>query len=542
MATPKRGSRERPGRVTAAALAFVLVTVIPVLVALAAFAPGLGSAFTFDDREVVRDNPLLADGAPLGALVSSPYGPRNTNRTLWRPLTMLTFAIERRLFGHSALAHQVTNLFLDAAVAALVAAVALGAGLRPASAAVAGAVFGAHPLHAEAVIGIVGRSELLAATGVLLATLLAQRDFVLRGSRRTGLAASGAIFFLALLAKESAATFGLVILVVALTRGLPARRLAGPLAIHAAVLGLVLVLRRSALGAVFFDMSDYVPFLDNPLAHADLSARVVSALEGIARYGRLLVFPHPLSVDYSFDAVPVSNSPGAAALAGALVLATALGTAVFFRRRRPAPALGAGFFLATFALTSNLALPIGTIFAERLAYLPSAGFAIAAAALLPRGRVALAVAFVAIAALAIRSGTRCADFRTQRALFESAVAASPRSAKAWHNLAVELERDGDATGAEAGYAEAVAIYPAFGEANFGLGKRLLMRRDREGAEAAFRRGVEGDPDLGKNWLGLADALIEANRFGEAQDVATRARARGHGAEALQIERAIGSRR
>lgn len=540
METPRAAAAPVPTGRAAPSLALVLA--IPFFVALVAFARGLGSDFTFDDREVVRDNPLLAEGTPFSRVVASPYGPVNTNRTLWRPLTVLTFAIERRLFGRTPLAHQVTNLVLAAAVAALVAAVGLRAGLRPASAAIAGALFGAHPVHAEAVVGIVGRSELLAAACLLLSTLLALRSFALRGSRRAGLAASAALFFLALLAKESAATLGLVIVVAALVRREPLRRLAAPLALHAAVLAAVLLLRRGVLGAVVFDMRSFVPFLDNPAAHASAGERVLTALEGIARTVRLLVFPDVLSADYSFDAIPVAKSLSLAALAGAAILASAGAALVLLRRRCPALAFGAGFFLATFALTCNLAFPIGTIFAERLAYLPSAGFAIALAAPWPRGRAATAAAAVAVVALAARSAARCGDFRTQRALFESAVAACPRSAKAWHNLAVERDREGDAAGAEAGYAAAVAIHPAFAEANFGLGKRLLLRRDRDGAETAFRRGVEGDPTVDKNYLGLAQALIEARRFAEAAAVAEAARANGHAAAAAEIARAIGGRR
>jgi len=496
----------------------VLALVLPALVAVAAFAPGLGADFPIDDAEIVRDNPLLAPGASFFDAVSSPYGPESTNRTLWRPLTMAFLFVERRIFGASPVPHQVVNLLINAAVASLVAAVALRLGLRPFAAAVAGFFFGVHPVHAEAVVGIVGRAEILAAAAVLCSTFLALEGFRVAGSERLGLALSASLFGLGVLAKESAATFGLVILVVAFVRGGGrARPLFLALGVHAAVLALVLLLRHLVLGAVAFDMARVVPFLDNPLVLEGTRARVLTALAGLFLALRLLLFPHPLSVDYGYDAFPVSREIGAEPLLGILAVLGLLAVFSLARRRRPAAALGAGFFLATFALTSNLFFPIGTIFGERLVYLPSAGIAIAAAAVLPKGRIAGAIAVAAVIALGIRAGSRSADFRTPSALFETAVEARPRSAKAWHNLAVERRKAGDARGAESAFARAVAILPGFGEAELGLGSLLLERGERAAAATAFRRGAEADPGVPGNFVGLASVAMIEGRLDEARE-------------------------
>src|SRR5262245_63490437 len=90
-----------------------------------------------------------------------------------------------------------TNLLLHAFNAFLVFLLARGL-LRPPEGALAAAVvYAMHPLQTEAVVSIVGRSELLAA-GLFFAAWLAFRK------GHTWLSASA--YFLAMLAKESAIT------------------------------------------------------------------------------------------------------------------------------------------------------------------------------------------------------------------------------------------------------------------------------------------------------------------------------------------------
>ena len=82
------------------------------------------------------------------------------------PLVSLSFAVEAWGHGDRAWPFHLINVLLHATVCGLVAV--LGARLVNQSVGLlAGLLFAAHPLHVEAVTGIVGRSELMLTIGVL---------------------------------------------------------------------------------------------------------------------------------------------------------------------------------------------------------------------------------------------------------------------------------------------------------------------------------------------------------------------------------------
>ena len=127
---------------------------------IAVYLPSLEYGFTnWDDPVYVVGNASVRDLSPAGVqrLFSSF---QNGN---YHPLTLLSFAVDFRLFGTSARGWHVSSLLLHlaASLAALRVMLLLGGGLP---AAFAGAAFFAlHPLRVEPVVWISARRELLAA-------------------------------------------------------------------------------------------------------------------------------------------------------------------------------------------------------------------------------------------------------------------------------------------------------------------------------------------------------------------------------------------
>jgi len=99
--------------------------------------------------------------------------------------------------------------------------------------------------------------------------------------------------------------------------------------------------------------------------------RLASALAYVTKYAEMLFWPHPLSFDYSYNAIPLHTfaDPSvwiAMAICGSLGAVLVAG----FRRRR-VEAFAALWVAASMILVSNLLFLISTIFGERLLYLPS---------------------------------------------------------------------------------------------------------------------------------------------------------------------------
>src|ERR1035438_4831117 len=161
--------------------------------ALVAFGASLGSGFHFDDYAIFSD-PFLRSG--WGWLEI--WNLRQT-----RPLTYLTFWLNYQVGGRDPLGYHLLNLALH--LGAVILAYECLRRLVPERAAlIAAAIFAVHPIQAEAVNYVWGRS-------IVLATLLTLASLHAWITDRRWVAV--AWFAAALLAKEEVAAFPLVLLV-----------------------------------------------------------------------------------------------------------------------------------------------------------------------------------------------------------------------------------------------------------------------------------------------------------------------------------------
>jgi hypothetical protein len=450
----------RKGKAAGPVLAWLSLALLATLPYLGS----LGNPLIHDDRTLL-DNAWLRDRAGVVSVFAHDlwFGTRHAGSDLYRPLTVLSLAWNLRLAPGKGAIHAV-NLLLHAGTV-LLAAAALRAvfgilGRPPATASprdprglpfaawAGAALFAVHPLGSEAVLLAVGRAEILATGFGLAAFLLLARAEGREGWGGRPIAASLALFLLALLSKESAAAW----LVLGATWW-GARRLAGTpprgpaLARGAAfigVLALFLVVRGSAVGFV----PHAPPAVDNPLVSTDAATRVTNAVLLLGKYALKMLLPLRLTTEYGFDETRVVPPlPWGAAAALGLVAAWTAVLVALRRKVSPAAAFLWAWIPAAFAVTGNVLFPIGTIFGERLAYLPLLGAcglvgAGLAAVPGPLWRRSLAVAaFVALASA--RTADRARDFRSLVSFHEATARASPRSAKALLNLGrtrLEVER------------------------------------------------------------------------------------------------------
>jgi hypothetical protein len=479
-----------------------------------AYANAVPNGFVFDDLTIVRDNPRLDSWGSLGGLLTANYwGDQNNDDRLWRPLTLLSFWLEARIVGKRPWGFHLVNLLLHAAVSLFVWRLAQAVGLAAPGALTAAAAFALHPIHVEAVAGIVGRSELLAALFFLAAT----RAWI-AWTRQGGAwlaVQSGLWLFLALGAKENAAVFPLIAalaLWAAPPRGgdgannSPPRGKALWAGATAVAFALVLyvALRVAVLGAARYEPPGVLPGL---LYGVDLKTRALTAAAVFARYAHLLIWPMSLSADYSYDAVPLVRTwSNGASLAGlGLIGALSLG-ALVLRRRCPPAAFGLGFYLLAFSLTSNFVVPIKTLMAERLTYLPSVGAALALGAgfatlwrriaARPAARKGLLAAAAAVAlAWEGRTVARNCDWATNETLFASGARSQPRCARVHFNLGdvCRVDRQ-DYVSAINHYRRALEILSGDSEAWLQIGncQYLLGRFDE--AEQAYRQALALEPD------------------------------------------------
>lgn len=492
------------------------------------YANTLGNTFVFDDGTLIVQNPRIVGMRSWPKLFTQGYWPEELGEKLYRPVTMLSYAVQRRFLGGSNPSpYHAVNVLLHAANAALVCALVLAVlgPQRRLLALAAGLIFAAHPIQSDAVAPVYGRAELFAALFYLLALRFWMRAAPSRLFELNSLAALGC-FALGLLSKESAITLPAAALLCDGMAGRLRRGNARALVVRYAGLAVVLVgyllLRAHALGTLTTAEYCYSqPLLRHPLPlpfTVGVADRLATAFSVLGKYALLLVWPARLSPDYSYAAVTIKSFGSPVAWIGLLGLLATIAAAICFWKRNRALAFGILFLWVTFSVVSNVFVPTSAWMAERFLYLPMVGIAVLAGLAVEwliekAGRrpslqpVALAVPLVVLAVWSLRTVLRNRDWRDGPALWASAVRAQPQSVVALHNQGEMLLARGKPEQAIKFFESAVKIVPGMADSWNTLSRALLQLQRTDEAAIAARTALEQRPNFAQAYNNLALTLI-----------------------------------
>lgn len=420
--------------------------------------------FIQDDLQIVRNNPLVAR-LDLVRTFQAEYWQGLESSGLYRPLTILSLAINQLLFGHDAWGYHLVNMLLHAGVTVALWRMLRCWGLPMVPAVLAGLLFALHPLHTEVINQVVGRSELLVALFLLLALISAQ------GSERRAIVLTCGCYLAALLSKEHAVTF-LVLLPLLDGFSLGWKSLWQRRA--TLYTALLLITISWLLWRHFGVIHEFPPTILSPevvpLAFLPGIERFLSALLLQGFYLYKLLLPLGLQASYAPADLPgvVTNLLSLSALLACAGLSVTVALLVYGLRKGEPWALAILLYLASFLLTSNLFFPIGVTFAERLAYFPSLWFCTGLAILLTMPRtlktlrgvwgvlIVLYLLFFAGMTLA-----RNPDFSSEFRYWGAELKNNPRDYLALVNYAELLAADGRFAEAEAAYRQLSGMAPTF---------------------------------------------------------------------------------
>ncbi len=390
--------------------------------------PSLFTPFVADDYFHVAEAARLGEALTRGWVLPIDAGgawwtPHGLAVEYFRPLVVVSFAIDRWLYGDHAAGYHLTNLLMHVGSTLLVWAIArrvLGAGIGAWASA---ALFAIHPCHVQAVSWISGRTDVLAALFYMAALALYLESRARPGARAALAILSVLAFLVALTAKEMAITFPIVVFAHGLLRPEgepPARRLMVPVLATVGG-GLYIVLRATVLGGLHPPPAPFAFHFGDP----GLVWHLVTA--PLLYLGDFTMFVPTDPV----ITVPFWKSHAALLLVFVGVVLFTLTRTVRQARDRMTAAWGLGWMGIT--LLPVAMLPLG----EHFLYLPSLGYCVLVGSQLPswsaidaRGRRSLAV--VASVVLAICVG--------RTLLFGSVTRASARTVQ---EAAAALDRAPD---------------------------------------------------------------------------------------------------
>lgn len=342
------------------------------------FAPTIQHGFVLDDLAVIENNRFVQEGfGGIPDLFSTFYwkGFWDANAGLYRPLSMVMFAIEWAFSPNNPGIHHFVNVLLYALTIGLLFKLLLK--LLPSysvwvSFAIA-LIFMLHPSHTEVVANIKSRDEILCFLFFLLTFLSLLKA---RSGKPIDAVKTAFLFFACLLSKEAGIMYlpilGLYFWMVKKESFVPVLKKMLPLILIAVTW---LILHQLVIHADPTPPIQYT-YHDNSLLACENGSRYATGIGVLGRYILENITPFSLSYDYSYNQLPCLSYTSLPVIGTLLVIILSSLIVLKTRKSKPEIAFGILFFFITIALVTNIFSLIGTSYANRLIYAPSLGIII----------------------------------------------------------------------------------------------------------------------------------------------------------------------
>jgi hypothetical protein len=461
---------------------------VVVLASCITFWPTLHNGFLqvgFDDAIVVDTVEIRAlSPANLVALATQ------FNHAHYTPLTMLSLALDYRIWGLDPFGYHLTNIALHALTAALACVFLWPIMPSLGAATLAALIFALHPLQMEAVTLAIQRKTVLSGA-LFFATLIAYQAWR-RSGRRWYYVAAVTVFAAAALAKPIAIALPPLLWLYEYSfidgrlrwrDKLPFLAIAGAAA--AAAMG-----AHAAVGAVRTWHGG------DPLTHVVIVARVT------AEYLSAMFLPVGLSPVYYYQRALAFAPLNWAALAAL----SAFGVWVAVRRRRVPWTFFCAAWFATALLPESNVVPLAQLRADRFLYLPMLALGVWIAVGIERlpalahapawaARLPARVTGIALAAgLAVVTVGNAAVWQSDVTAWTRVVACHPWAAIAFVLLGDARLAADDPSGAEAAYLRAAQLSPDLPDAHLALARLYDEGGDQVAAALHAQRFIELAPE------------------------------------------------
>ncbi len=516
------GGPERPG----AALPWPWLVALYLLMLPALLRAG----FALDDRELLFENPVTGGSLSLWAAFGRDYFHHLGDSGQWRPIASLSLRLDHLLFGTWAAGYHLVNGLLHLGVVACTGEILRRLRFPTGPARLGLVLFALHPVLADSVVWIAGRTSMLSALLPLAGFLLAGRALS-RGARWSPWVIGGLGLLLGLLSKEDAVVFAPFLLCLGWTvpRGPQARSLTdgapcgrSPTAqpstaqppsaqdptfqssfpwgnLRSAALTAVLVIllwcagRQLALGTP-------LPAATSPvMGAASFVERLIVGGQAWVEGLRLALWPvnYPPQYRREFLAARqgfLGSQEFVAILGWTLACAPLLLLSI--RRKFTVSALASLFVVLSFLPVTQI-IPSGEILAPRFLYLPLL-FAIpligAVLGRLGKGLPLQGKAFGLAVLLATGLFQRAQVYRDPGAWRTEMLHHHPGDAPSWNALGLWRESCGDEQAAMQAWQHSIELDPNYSRSWSNLGRLQLDRGELEAAEQTLRSAMDAGPN------------------------------------------------
>ena len=340
--------------------------------------------YVYDDATVITDNKDVLQGIKgIPTILTNAYrhGWDGKDVGHYRPLSLVTFAIEYELFGKNPVVSHLNNVLLYAiiALALLLTLLRIFKDHTIILPLLTTLLFIAHPVHTEVISNIKSRDEILAfLCGILSIYFLFK---YVDENKNWAKYLSVCFLFMALTGKESAITL-IAIMPIGLYffRNLKVKQCL----LHTApqLIAISLFLLLELLFVESLEFNTITPYANSIEAADGFAERWATNFYVLGKYIMLLIFPHPLVHDYSYEQIPVVNWFHPVPIISLIIYLGLIFYAIKNVSAKNIIAFGIIFFIITISIVSNMIIIIGSTMAERFLFTPSLGFCLISAFLI----------------------------------------------------------------------------------------------------------------------------------------------------------------
>uniref|UniRef100_A0A7N8X1A9 Protein O-mannosyl-transferase TMTC3 n=1 Tax=Mastacembelus armatus TaxID=205130 RepID=A0A7N8X1A9_9TELE len=480
----------------------------------------LSCGFVFDDVSAILDNKDLRPSTPLRNLFlndfwGTPMAEERSHKS-YRPLTVLTFRLNYLFTELSAASYHLLNVVLHAVVCVLFLRVCR-LFLDKTSSLVAALLFAVHPIHTEAVTGVVGRAELLSSIFLLAAFLAYTKSTSADHSIVWApIALTVVLVAAATLCKEQGITvvgiccvhevfvaqgFTLPMLLDTLRQVLRGKD-GFPYALLQTLLKLIVLVISTLLLVIIrvqviqSQLPVFTRF-DNPAAVSPTPTRQMTFNYLLPVNAWLLLNPSELCCDWTMGTIPLVESILDLRNLATLVFYIVLGLLAYHSlRHRHSSAktviMALSLIVLPFIPASNLFFPVGFVVAERVLYVPSMGFCVLVAhgfkIVSHKGhlkKISWLMIGVLLTTHAVKTFNRNWDWESEYTLFTSALKVNKNNAKLWNNVGHALENQNNYARALQYFLQATRVQPDDIGAHMNVGRTYKNLNKSKEAEDAY---------------------------------------------------------
>lgn len=528
----------------------------------------LWNDYALDDGIVITENHFVQRGvsgiADILTHDSFTGWQKNVNNDVaggrYRPLSLVSFAIEHSVFGNNPGASHFVNVLLFALLGITIF-ILLNQLLIDTQTNysylihlpfLTALLFIAHPVHTEVVANIKSRDEILSLLFSIVACIYFLK-FIDEEKKLKNILFGSLFFFLSMLSKENAITFLIIIpLMLWFFRNEIFIKSIVPFFISLAVTASAFLFLRGTFSnsAINKEVTD---LMNNPFMGMSFSQKYATIIYTFGKYLWLLILPFHLTNDYYPYQISIHEFSSIGTIISLLVCVAFLIIAIIQFSKKTIFSFSIIYFSVTLSVVSNLVFPVGTFMSERFLFMPSLAFCFVFAyiiSLVPfykfnsfpfskteissklivagffKMRIIQLLLIIIIGSYSIKTIARNTFWKNNFSLFTEDINNSPNSAMAHHAVAAEYRKLGEKgkdTNTQNNFfikaieedKIAIAINPNYAQAYYNIGISYLMLQKTHEAKAAFIKAISIAPKYFDAINNLGYCFIQENKLDSA---------------------------